>query len=44
MALLAKGLVGKTFPRNELISDNGRSNHARRAKWRNQRIGALDDF
>lgn len=44
MALLAKGVVGKSLPRNELISENGRSNPARRPKWRNKRIGALDDF
>lgn len=43
MALLAKGLVVKSLPRSELISDNGLSNHVRRPNWRNQRFGAVSD-
>ena len=44
MAVIAKGLVGKSLPRDELISDNGLSNHARRPKWHNQRFSSPDDF
>ena len=43
MAVIARGLVGKSLPRDLLISDNGLSNHARRPKWQNQRIGAVND-
>ena len=44
MAALARGLVSKSLPRKRLISDNDLSNHARRPRWRHQRIGAVDDF
>ena len=43
MAVIAKGLVEKTLPRDLLISDNGLSNHARRPKWHNQRFGTGRD-
>ena len=44
MAVLAKGMVGRSLQHKQLISDNGLSNHARRPRWRNQRIGAVGDF
>ena len=44
MAVIARGLVGKSLPRALLISDNGLANYARKPAWQNQRFSAPDDF
>ena len=44
MAVIAKGLVGKSLPRALLISDNGLANYAMKPAWHNQQLSALDDF